>query len=54
MQTTNTLIWMHQKHNDESKKPAQEYILCDSIDKMFNCLQNVLHGFGNILMISSV
>lgn len=43
--TTDTLIWMHQKHNDESKK--QEYALCDSIDIKFKCLQNFMYGYRN-------
>lgn len=46
-QTTDTLIWMHRKHNDESKKQAQEYVLCDSIDIKFKCLQNLMYGFRN-------
>ena len=49
--TTDTLIWMHQKHNDESKK--QEYALCDSIDISSSVYKTSCMGIEIILMISS-
>lgn len=45
-QMTDTLVWIHQKHNAESKKPAQKSPYCSSAYKTW-CM-----GLETISMIS--